>query len=109
MEAVACREGVAFARSLGVQKIQVESDSQELLKIWEMGELQRSRISPIIKEIKELSIVFHDFSLVYANRSCNHVAHTLAKQVSEGNEVVEWQSAPPCITNPLTEDCTGVP
>ena len=65
-------------------------------------------VSPIIREIRELCTVFHAFSLVYANRSCNHVAHTLAKQVSEGNRVGEWRLAPTCIANLLTEDCNHV-
>ena len=83
---------MAYARSRGIQNLHVETDSQELVKLWGMGELQRSRVSPIIREIRELCTVFHAFSLVYANRSCNHVAHTLAKQVSKGNRVGEWHT-----------------
>jgi hypothetical protein len=103
MEAIACREGVAYAGSRGIQNLQVETDSQEVVKPWEMGELQRSRVSPIIREIiRELCTVFHAFSLVYANRSCN--PHTLAKQVSEGNRVDGWHSIPFCIANLLAEN-----
>jgi hypothetical protein len=76
-----------------------------LVKLWETGELQRSRISPIIREIWELSASFHDFSLMYVHRSCNHVAHTLAKPVSDGNRMGEWHWAPTCIANLLIEDC----
>jgi hypothetical protein len=39
MEAIACREGVAYAGSRGIQNLQVETDNQELVKLWEMGEL----------------------------------------------------------------------
>jgi hypothetical protein len=81
MEAIAYREGVAYAGSRGIQKLQVETDIQELVKLWEMGDLQRSRVSLIIREITELCTIFHAFFLVYTNRSCNHVAHTLAKKV----------------------------
>jgi hypothetical protein len=74
-----------------------------------MGELQRSCISPIIGEIRELSVSFVDFSLVvYVNRACNRVAHTLAKEVSDGNRVGEWQLALTCIANILIEDCNHV-
>ena len=83
----------------------METDSQELVKLWEIGGLQRSSISPIIRDIREISASFLDFSLVYVNRACNHVAHTLAKQVSDGNRTGEWQLAPSGIANLLTEDC----
>ena len=65
-------------------------------------------IVPIIREIRELSTVFLYFSLMYSNRSCNHVAHGLAKQVSEDNTLGEWQLAPTCIVHMLTEDCDHV-
>jgi ribonuclease HI len=108
MEATACRDGVVLAGEMNFRRVQVETDSQELVKLWEMGELQRSCISPIIGEIRELSVSFVDFSLVYVNRACNSVAHTLAKKVSDGNRVGEWQLAPTCIANLLTEDCNHV-
>jgi hypothetical protein len=47
--------------------------------------------------------------LMYANRACNHVAHTLAKQVSDGNRTGEWLFAPSSIANLLTEDCNHDP
>jgi len=71
-EALACRDGVALAADLGVQKLKIETDSQELVNLWKMGDNQRSCIAPIIRD---RSAVFVAFSLVYANRSCNHVAH----------------------------------
>lgn len=36
MEAIACREGVVLARNLGIQNLRAETDSQELVKYWEM-------------------------------------------------------------------------
>ena len=109
MEAVACRDGLVLAREMNVSRVQVETDSQELVKLWELGALQRSCISPIIREIRDLCASFLDFSLVYINRVCNSVAHTLAKQVSEGNRTGEWQLALSCIADLLTEDCNHVP
>ena len=34
------------------------------------------------RESRELSLCFSAFKLLYSSRSCNRVAHTLAKQVS---------------------------
>jgi ribonuclease HI len=104
MEATAFKEGIILPRDLGVKRIQCETDSQELVKLWEMGERQRSCISLIIREIRGLSNIFQSFSLMYVHRSCNHVAHALAKQVSDSIRVGEWHSAPTCIVSLLTED-----
>ena len=51
MEVTACKEGIILAGDLGIRKVQFETDRQELVKLWEMGELQRSSISLIIREI----------------------------------------------------------
>jgi hypothetical protein len=55
---------------MNFRRVQFEADSQEMVKLWEMGELQRSCISPIIREIRDLSASFLDFYLVYVNRAC---------------------------------------
>jgi len=36
MEAEACRDGMILAGELNVRQLQVETDNQELLKLWEM-------------------------------------------------------------------------
>lgn len=113
MEARACKDGShpILARDSGIQRLVLETDSQELVKIWEMTKCSevRSCISPIIRDIRELSAVFLDFSLVYTNRSCNQVAHVLDRQVSDDNRMGEWHSsAPSCISHLSTEDCNPV-
>ena len=50
-----------------------------------------------VRSIRDCSAVFLAFSLVFTNRSCNHVAHVLAKQVPDNARVGEWQSAPSCV------------
>ena len=106
MEALACRDGMAFAREKGVQRLILETDSQEFVKLWEAGVIQRSRIAPIIRETRDISVHFSDFKLVYSSRSCNRVAHTLAKQVSEDSRMGEWQFAPSCVAHLMTADCS---
>lgn len=95
MEALTCKDGVNLAKNKGMRSLLVETDSQELVKAWGMPNFQRLCISSIIRETKELSSVFFcNFSLVYTNRSCNQVAHVLAKQASDDNKMGEWQIAP---------------
>jgi hypothetical protein len=50
--------------------------------LWNKKDAQRSIIDPVLKEIDELGLAFHDFSFSYVSRVCNKVSHTLAKQVS---------------------------
>ena len=64
------------------------------MKLWEAVDTQRSSIYPILKEIKDHSVAFFDFSLMYANRSCNQVVRVLARQVSYDIRMGEWHSAP---------------
>jgi ribonuclease HI len=80
MEALACRDGVQFTREQGVPRVPMETDCQELANMWARGGNQRSHVAPIIRDIIELSSSFNDFTLMYASRSCNRVAHVLAKQ-----------------------------
>jgi ribonuclease HI len=108
MEALACRDGLILAVDMGIQNLQVETDSQELVKLWTEIDIQRSRISPILKEIKDRCGFFNAFSLMYANRNCNRVAHVLAKQVSDDTRVGEWHVAPPYVSHLMTEDCNPI-
>jgi hypothetical protein len=96
----AIREGHGSAEA----PIHLEADSQELVKLWEAVTNQRSRIAPIIREIRELSMCFSAFNLMYTSRSYNRVAHTLAK-VSGDNRLGEWQSTPACVVHLLAVDC----
>jgi hypothetical protein len=71
----AIREGHGSAEA----PIHLEADSQELVKLWEAVTNQRSRIAPIIREIRELSMCFSAFNLMYTSRSYNRVAHSLPR------------------------------
>jgi len=43
--------------------------------------VQPSIVDPVLKEIDNIRLAFHDFSFSYANGYCNKVAHVLVKQV----------------------------
>jgi hypothetical protein len=55
MEAMACKNGLQLAQQFGVQRIHLEMHCLELVKLWVMGDLQRSTIAPILKDVEELS------------------------------------------------------
>ena len=109
MEALACRDGLEAARDRGVTCLQLETDCQELSNMLLRGDYQRSFLAPILSEIKELSLHFSEFILLYVNRSCNRVAHLLAKQVTSVIRLGEWHVGPTCIDHLLTEECNLVP
>lgn len=71
MEAIACRDGLQLAREKGVTRLQVETDCQQLTKMWTLGGNQRSYIVPIIRDIIDLSSGFLAFTLLYVPRTCN--------------------------------------
>ena len=80
MEALACRDGLALALQAGIQKVWLETDCQEVVKLWQAGVNQRSGVVSIIKESRELSTLFQDFKFSFVCRSCNKLAHALASQ-----------------------------
>ena len=58
MEAYACKEGLEFAGQCGVQRVHLETDCLELVRLWKLEERQRSMIVPVLEEVKELSRFF---------------------------------------------------
>jgi hypothetical protein len=107
-EAYACRDGMVLAEKFGAARLCLETDCQQLVALWGGRNTCRSVIAPVIMEISELSVCFHDFSLIYVSRTCNKVAHELAKQVS-GSETVVWHQTPSCIHRLLEAECNHVP
>lgn len=105
VEAMACRDGAILARDNGVQQLVLETDCQELVKLWQEGSGQRSRIAPIIREAQDICSGFNRFVFSFISRSCNRVAHTLAKQVTGENRLGEWHVAPSCVEHLVIEDC----
>jgi len=104
MDGLACRDGLLLARQVGAQRLWLETDSQELLKLWQAGDNQRSSIMAILEEIRELGSLFLDFKFSSISRNCNRVDHSLAKQVTE-SQVGWWQQKPTCVATLLVSDC----
>jgi ribonuclease HI len=104
-EALAYRDGVRMAVHLGIQYLWLETDCQEVVKLWQEGMHLRSSIVTILKEIKELSSSLQGFKISFVARSCNEIAHILAKQVTSDTRAGWWSSTPACVSNLLTTDC----
>lgn len=106
MEAQACRLGVELARANEVTKLCLETDSLEVVSLWNSADYQRSAIGFILQEIKALSRGFMDFSFVFLPRSCNRVAHECARLVSREQTSEVWHLEPPAaLRHLLDQDC----
>ena len=74
----------------------METDCIQFVQLWRK-ESQRSVIDPILKEIDEVCLAFQEFYISFVRRSCNKVAHVLAKQVSASYRLETWHVTPICV------------
>jgi ribonuclease HI len=102
MEALAYRDGLALALQAGIQKVWLETDCQEVVKLWQAVVNQRSSVVLIIKEIRELSTLFQYFKFSFVCRLCNKLAHALAKKVTGDTRVGWWSYALTSVSNLLS-------
>jgi hypothetical protein len=80
MEALACRDGLKQAMQLGLRRVQLEFDCLQVVQLWKRKYMQRSVLDPILKEMEEISLAFHEFSFSNNSRNCNKVTQCLARQ-----------------------------
>jgi ribonuclease HI len=101
LEAMACREALALARDLHVQRITVASDC--LAVISDMARPYSGAYRMILKEIKDSTTSFAEVSFRHESRNSNMEAHRLAHSVSSssiGRQV--WLLQPPAIFVSIT-------
>lgn len=77
MEVVACREGLALASDLMLQRFKLASDCESVVRNIR-GE-GRGPYGQIVKEIKDRASIFESCIIVHEGRSSNRDAHMLAK------------------------------
>ena len=79
------------------------------MRTWQEGHKDRSIISPILDDIRELSICFDVFSIALVRRTANNSAHNCAKFAC--NNVVSnvWLGASPqFLEHNLLADCNSL-
>jgi hypothetical protein len=109
VEALTCEDGLQLAQQSGVSKLCLETDCLELLNLWKALDMQRSVVNLILQDIKCIGWSFDEFTFVYANRTCNRVAHECVRQVAHELDPVEWHLNPPnSLRNLLEDDCNHV-
>jgi ribonuclease HI len=68
LEALACREALALAEDLNLQRIFVSSDCKTV--VTDIAEGSIGRYGAVIKEIKERSALFQESSFMHVRRPC---------------------------------------
>lgn len=91
-----------------MQQIIMESDSKQLVDLWNESLLTRSEVTPILAEIRELSRSFLNFSLCHVKRQCNIVAHLCAKKASSNPSWCMWRDIPNFMREALLRDCNSI-
>ena len=82
-EAMACRDGMQYARERGVQRFPLEIDCHVLVTLWEKRTSLKSKIDPLLHQM----------------------AHECARLVSCNRPVEEWLITPPALQDIISDDC----
>jgi hypothetical protein len=77
-EVEALRDGVRFIQEGTRERVIVETDSQELVSLWNNRRKYRSEITAIMDAVEEMASNFTSFQVIHARRSANFAAHLCA-------------------------------
>ncbi|KAH9648889.1 putative reverse transcriptase/RNA-dependent DNA polymerase [Citrus sinensis] len=94
-EAEAMEWGMLVAREAKVKVVIVESDSQGVVSLVNNKQGNKTEIYGVVSEIQKLKENFECVSIKYTPRSCNVIAHSLAKLALEKRETVVWKGSYP--------------
>jgi ribonuclease HI len=106
-ELLACHRAVQLAREKGIRKIQLETDCQGAVSKLTGGEMDRSAHGPLVEDIKKLLQDFEDALVKHVRRTCNEVAHKLAKMGCENKVDRAWSYVPPGFLVTLLDSDAG--
>ncbi|KAI8572941.1 hypothetical protein RHMOL_Rhmol01G0240100 [Rhododendron molle] len=89
-EALAFREALITAAIRGFSEIIVEGDSLQVVQALIQDGKSLSDCSSILADCVELIPLFSSCSFIHVKRSCNRIAHSLAKQSLLGAKLECW-------------------
>ena len=107
-EAHALRDGLIIAGQMGCNRIEVNSDSMEVIEVMKNG---GNSLGPAAAIFEECTLLCRNFVTVvfdHSPREANRAAHILARNV-EGSLSVVWHEDPPdYLVSTLADDVTVV-
>jgi ribonuclease HI len=104
-EATAVRFGMNLARTVGVTKIEINSDSVEVIEALKDG-YSSSVASAIFDDCFFMSLDFNHVTYEHCVRECNQVAHELARIAKFSPPDLWMDSAPGAIIQMLVNDAS---
>lgn len=107
-EATAVREGVIVATLRGFARVEIETDSLEVVNLWKSRRISRSVIAPLLLDIEELAATLVSFDVVHVRRHANVPAHLSAQQACTKEATECWMGSPPgFLVTSLMADMAG--
>ena len=107
-EAEALRAGVQMIHTVTTGPVWMETDSMEVVDLWNNRTFQRSEYAPIFNDIQELASSFSSFYVMHAKRMANKAAHACARHAASSAFEV-WAPTPPSfLLQALQDDCNHV-
>ncbi|KAE8797985.1 Alanyl-tRNA synthetase [Hordeum vulgare] len=105
-EALALRDGVIFANLRGYANVITDTDSLEIVILWNNRHNSRSVVAPVIYEIEELADSFHSFVIQHVSRSANGPAHLCVQRACNVSVTESWLcETPSFLVSSLLADC----
>jgi ribonuclease HI len=105
-EAEACRDGLRLALNrTEFSGVILETDSLQLVSLWNSRLQQYSEIAVILEDIAEMISPLPSFCFSHVKRLANHVAHLCVKQLSHTSSSFLWFQQPRFLLHSLESDC----
>jgi hypothetical protein len=108
-EALALREGLSLAQSMGISKLIVQSDCLEVVETMKNGGFSAGAAAAVYDECTSWWLEFADISIEHCPREANQPAHILARNALSCKIDNVWNSDPPLfLVQSLVNDVTLV-
>ncbi|KAL6587938.1 hypothetical protein OROMI_000916 [Orobanche minor] len=103
-ETLCIREALRWAKNLGYDKLDIETDVQQVFYAIHF-EPFNSSFRILVDDVKEIVLTMIDVSFYFARRSANCAAHTIAREANSESGCGEWHVIPPlCLVHVLQSD-----
>ncbi|MFQ6667002.1 hypothetical protein Gotur_033172 [Gossypium turneri] len=100
-EAVACYQGLLFAKETSFVNVEVEGDVRVVIEKVIQGEDGRANLDSVIADIKAFKNYFHQISFKHVRREANQVAHIIAREGHSKSENTFWIEDIPAVAREL--------
>jgi hypothetical protein len=104
-EALAAWKMVRFCISMGWDSVWLEGDCLEVAQAINSEEVAWGQYGPLINESKQFLEQLQNWKLVHVPRTCNVVAHKLARLALMYSDELIWHGeTPSCISGDITAE-----